>query len=98
MNVWNEINSNQEMQVWLNTMMKKLSPKIILLIGSTQDKETYINYCKKIHAHNFTILQKEELLKVHNEHGEQFEDKDIIKKIIYNGDCQDFITNGKERV
>jgi hypothetical protein len=62
--------------------MKMLSPKVILLIGSGQNKQTYINFCRKIHAHNFTILDKEELTKVHNQQGENLDDNEIIKKII----------------
>jgi len=61
--------------------MKKLSPKIILLIGSDEDKQKYIQYLEKKHAHNFIILNKTDMLKVHDDVPES-DQKEIIKRVI----------------
>jgi hypothetical protein len=36
------------------------------------------------------------MLKVHDD--KDIDDKEMIKRVVYNGDCQDFITNGKELI
>lgn len=36
---WHEVQSNQDLNTLFSTLMKKLSPKIILLIGSDEDKQ-----------------------------------------------------------
>jgi len=61
--------------------MKKLSPKIILLLGSDEDKQKYIQYLGNKHAHNFIILNKEEMLKVHDDVKES-DQKEVIKRVI----------------
>jgi len=74
--------------------LKSLSPNILILLGNN-NKENYLNYLSNKHQHNFILIKASELLNVHKDdtvvpQHKQLEYRcNLLKKVIYNGDCVD---------
>jgi len=85
--------SNIALDTLNNSVLKTLSPNILILLGN--NKDNYLDYLRNKHGHNFVLINSFDLLEVYKDdsvipQSKQLEYRcNLLKKVIYNGDCVD---------